>query len=607
MASGKGVSQHHLNIGLATSRGVYLIERRRWNELRLPLQACHLSRERPFALLSRVPSAPYVPDYEPPAEPPCSLYSRSILKADLPLGLVDREQVAMGEREPSNTYRLLSLSGGGVRGIFQARFLQRLEEALNSPLRTHFSGIAATSTGAIVGLSVASGIPARNIFDLYQDHASEIFRKKALSPLRSGGRYSTRTLETLLKRQLGDRRIGDLPVDLFVAASTADTYQGQIFTKADANLRLVDVALASAAAPTFFPARQVGDDQRAYLDGGLWANNPSLAAIQAVIDAGTSPHDIALLSVGCGRTPKGSTYTELAHLKTLSVETPRLLLDSVSGLQEWFVHHNLKQIIAPAQVVEINPVLRSWIALDDWKEALGVLPALADSEYSLCSTDVRSLLNYKWNAPEIDEMREQLDPSLVRGVSIAKLNTFVPARKHYKDLRGGRDTITSYIARAEHTLRIVGVNLMTGNTLESILDTFKQLICRPGLPVSVTLSLLDPEQDHLMKTMGPNLSMDPADLADQIEKLISRTRTFYSSLDPALRSSFELHVHNALPSASAIMIDIERQTGIIQLETKAYSRPAIEAFGFEVGYGSSLYTSLRDGYLKLISDGRRLL
>jgi patatin-like phospholipase/acyl hydrolase len=527
--------------------------------------------------------------------------------ANLPLRLAERKQSDVSARESASTYHLLSLSGGGVRGIFQARFLQRLEEALNTPLRNHFSGVAATSTGAIVGLSIAAGIPAKNVFDLYQDNAPKIFRKKALSPLRSGGRYSTKLLEELLKKQFGDRRVGDLPIDIFIAASTADTYQGQIFTKADISLRLVDVALASAAAPTFFPARQVGDDQRAYLDGGLWANNPSLAAIRTVIDTGTSSQDIALLSIGCGRTPKGSTYTELVHLKTLSLDTPRLLLDSVSGLQEWFVHRSLKQILSPTQVVEINPVLRDWIALDDWKEALSVLPALADSEYAHGSEYVRSILNYKWNAPELDQMRAQLEPSLVKGASVAKLNTFVPARKYYKDLRNGRDSITSYIATAQHTLRIVGVNLMTGNTLESILDTFRTLICRPGMPVTVILSLLDPEQDHLMKTMGPNLNMESAELADQIVKLISRTKTFYNSLDPALRSSFELHLHGALPSASAIMIDIERQTGVIQLETKAYSRPAIEAFGFEVGYGSELYSSLRDGYLKLIADGRRLL
>ena len=174
-------------------------------------------------------------------------------------------------------------------------------------------------------------------------------------------------------------------------------------------------------------------------------------------------------------------------------------------------------------------------------------------------------------------------------------------------MRGGRDSITSYIGKAEYSLRVVGINLMTGNTLESILETFKAMICRPGAPVNVILSLLDPEQDHLMKTIAPNLGLGATEVSDQIHKLIARSLLFHSSLDPALRSSFELHCHPSLPSASAIMIDIERQTGVIQLETKAYSRPGIEAFGFEVGYGSELYASLRDGYLKLIADGRRVI
>jgi len=206
----------------------------------------------------------------------------------------------------------------------------------------------------------------------------------------------------------------------------------------------------------FFPARQVGDDQRAYLDGGLWANNPSLAAIRAVIDAGTAPQEIALLSIGCGRTPKGSTYGELVQLRTISLDTPRLLLDSVSGLQEWFVHRTLKQILSPTQVVEINPVLRDWIALDDRREALSVLPALADSEYAQGVEIIQSILDYRWNAPELEQMRTQLSPSVIMGASVAKLNTFVPARKYYKDLRGGRDSITSYIANAQYTLRVVG-------------------------------------------------------------------------------------------------------------------------------------------------------
>ncbi len=193
-------------------------------------------------------------------------------------------------------------------------------------------------------------------------------------------------------------------------------------------------------------------------------------------------------------------------------------------------------------------------------------------------------------------MRAQLDRGVVLGATAANLITFVPARRYYKDLCEGRDSITSYIAGAESTLRVVSINLMIGNTEESILDTFKVMISSPGMPVTTILSLLDPEQGHSMEPAAPNLGLEPNELAGQIHQLIARARRFHASLDPALQRSFELHCHGSLPSASAIMIDIERGTGVIQLETKAYSSAAIEAFGFEVGYGSELYNSLRDEY-----------
>ncbi len=204
-------------------------------------------------------------------------------------------------------------------------------------------------------------------------------------------------------------------------------------------------------------------------------------------------------------------------------------------------------------------MLRNWIALDDWRSALGSLPALADDEYSQNAERIQSILAYRWNAPELDRMRSQLDRGVVLGATAANLNTFVPARKYYKDLREGRDSITSYIAKAQSTLRVVAVNLMTGNTLESILDTFKAMIGRPGRPVMTILSLLNPEQAHLMETISPNLCLEPNELADQIHKLIARARKFHASLDPALQSSFELHCHASLPSVGERYYDRHRK------------------------------------------------
>jgi hypothetical protein len=482
-----------------------------------------------------------------------------------------------------------------------------MEESLGGQLRDRFSGIAATSTGALVGLAIAAGIPASNIFRLYKDHSSRIFQKRVLSPLRAGGRYSAAVLEEVLLEEFGDRRVGDLPIDIFVAASVADIYQGRLFTKADSSLRLADISLASAAAPTYFPPRQVGDDLRAYLDGGLWANNPSFAAIQSATSNGVSPKDIALISIGCGRTPKGVTYAELTSMKTLSLATPRVIIDSVGAMQEWFTHRNLSLVLNKTQYIEINPILRHQIALDDWRVALEELPPLADSEYSQHGESIRSIMNYTWNVPELDQMRERLDRSVIVGAAAANLQTFVPARKYYKDLRDGRDSITSYISKAEVSLHMISVNLMTGDTLESILETFRIMITRPGAAVRIILSLLDPQEQHLMQTIAPNLNLDLGQVTDQINRLIRRSLDFRESLEPGVQSLFELHCHTSLPSASAIMIDIDRSDGVIQLETKAYSRPTIEAFGFEVGHGSELFHSLKSGYLRLIADGRRLV
>jgi predicted acylesterase/phospholipase RssA len=513
----------------------------------------------------------------------------------------------MSRSDISDTYKLLALAGGGVRGVFQARFLQRMEESLAAPLHTKFSAIAATSTGAIVGLAIAAGLPAAVIFNLYQEELSKIFRAKLAAPIRPGGRYRVEPLESVLAKHFGDRRLGDLEVDVFISASTADTYQGKIFTRAERNARLVDVALASAAAPTYFPARRVGDDQRAYLDGGLWANDPSVAAIEALTDRGTSLNDISLLSVGTGRATKGRAYSELTRMRTLSVDTPRLLLDSVSGLQQWHVHRLLKSLLAERQYVEVNPPLREWIALDDWAAALRVLPGLADSVYAQVEPSIRSLLMYRPVKPEADQMRESLSSSVIIGAATANLNTFIPARKYYHQLRKGRDSISSYISSTRSSLRIVSINLVTGSSVESIVDTFRQILSHPDRAPTIVVSLLDPEEEHLMRAVSPNFPLTWSELQHQIRQLVRQLTDFHASIEDRRKSSFQLYCHQTVPAASAILMDVETSDGTIQLETRAYSRPPIESFAFEVGHGSALFDSLREGYLKLISDARQLL
>jgi patatin-like phospholipase/acyl hydrolase len=112
-------------------------------------------------------------------------------------------------------YRVLSLSGGGVRGLFQACFLERLESDIGE-LREHFDLIAATSTGAFVGLGVAAGISAAEIASLYTEHAAAIFKERTAALLRKGPRYSAAPLRAVLEQHFGDRllEVVRIPVEL---------------------------------------------------------------------------------------------------------------------------------------------------------------------------------------------------------------------------------------------------------------------------------------------------------------------------------------------------------------------------------------------------------
>lgn len=508
---------------------------------------------------------------------------------------------------PDSGYRLLALSGGGVRGVFQARFLEQLERKRNNPAKSLFSGVAATSTGSIVGLALAAGIPARNIVELYRSKAGNIFQKRSGSLLRTGGRYPQAPLRDALDHEFGDTRLGDLQMETYIMASTMDTYQGRVFSSVDEedkHLRVVDVALASSAAPTFFPPMQVTGDQRAYVDGGLWANDPSMAVLRKLNSRGTSLSTLTMLLIGCGRAPRGVNYRDLVGLRTLSKETARIILDSVFALQEWNSLDELRAMLSGSQFLTINPLLPRSIPLDDVHAALDVLPGLADAEYAEHSETITQLLADAPLSANLDQMRSGLDRSVVIGAHEARLRTFIPSRGYYRALRDGRDSITAYISKAENSLVLVSINLMTGVHLEDILTMFRNMIERPGRPVNITVSLIDLKVQHVLMNTAPLFKLEWEDLATQIRETLEALLRLRESLSPALRRHLDIRCHSTLPGASAIMLDAEYEAGVIQLETKAYDRPPIEAYGFEVAFGSGLYDSLHKGYMKLLEDGR---
>ncbi len=215
--------------------------------------------------------------------------------------------------------RILSIDGGGVRGTFPAAFLASLEDELEHPIGRYFDLIAGTSTGGIIAIALAMGLPAKAVLDLYEDLGPGIFDQESngllgwMKRLYRGARwavwgpkYETYRLEAALTSVLGDRRIGEAQTRLMVPAWNAQTRKVYVYKTAhherlttDYKDRAVDAALATAAAPTFFREHITANDV-GLVDGGVWANNPAGNAVVEAIGVLNWPADeIKLLSVSC--------------------------------------------------------------------------------------------------------------------------------------------------------------------------------------------------------------------------------------------------------------------------------------------------------------------
>lgn len=208
-------------------------------------------------------------------------------------------------------FKILTLSGGGYRGLFTAKVLADIEQQTGRAIRDHFDLIAGTSIGGILALAIADGIPASKLVNLFVKHGEDIFRKRSSGRRIFRSPYTQDALKAQLKENFADRTLGHLDKRVLIPAINYSTGQPEIFkTPHEKSLRrdhthlLVDVALATSAAPAFFPRHRFNDSQ--YVDGGLYANNPGLLALhEAEHFLKVRTDQIYVLSIGT----MSSTYT----------------------------------------------------------------------------------------------------------------------------------------------------------------------------------------------------------------------------------------------------------------------------------------------------------
>lgn len=223
---------------------------------------------------------------------------------------------------------VLSLDGGGIRGIFSACVLEALEQVIGRPCGEAFDLIAGTSTGGILACGLASGVSISDLRDLYAKRGGEIFSKDPLEFAMNllDSKYSPEPLERILAEVLHDHTLTDATTKLLVTAyaielphsakswaapdSTRAPYVFKSWAGANAYLR--DVARATSAAPTYFPPHEftnLSGEKGAYVDGGVFANNPAMCAFAEAVRLWPQ-EDIAVISVGTGELEQPIPYSE---------------------------------------------------------------------------------------------------------------------------------------------------------------------------------------------------------------------------------------------------------------------------------------------------------
>ena len=285
----------------------------------------------------------------------------------------------------SQPYRVLSLDGGGVRGLYTAVLLAELSrrfaaqdwapEAPDFDLGKQFDMIVGTSTGAILAVALAAGVPLSKVADLFRNKARGIFQH----PVPEGGfnlgswicRHLGRpantpdALQAALAEVLKDETVKQMyerrGIALCIPTVNVETNKSWVFKTPhdrrenrlhrDDNYKLVDVCMASAAAPIVFPLKRVAKPEDKtqvnwFTDGGLWANNPSLVALTEALTMAESDRPIELMAVSTCPPFKGKTLRDHDGSRGLLGWKGGLGIVEVALDAQSFAYHYVTQAVA---------------------------------------------------------------------------------------------------------------------------------------------------------------------------------------------------------------------------------------------------------------------
>jgi patatin-like phospholipase/acyl hydrolase len=297
-------------------------------------------------------------------------------------------------------FRILSLDGGGIRGVYAATMLERIEAKITNgqPIADYFDTIAGTSTGGVIALAIGLKKTAAEIQTLYVETGNQVFpefwsRHPKLKFARRFFRvlHDHRVLERLLYETFEDARLGDSAARLVIPAFLGPETQIAVLKtdhhpdfKNDWKMAAWEAARATSAAPSFFPGH--GEDDYVFLDGGVWANNPIMAAIVDTLSAyDVSREQIEVYSIGTGNAPyaiskfavRGGLFQWLEIIKGAMF----LTTDNAQA--------QATLLLGPENILRLEPNGdAAAIELDDWRSAVDQLVPLAEADFVANRTDI---------------------------------------------------------------------------------------------------------------------------------------------------------------------------------------------------------------------------
>jgi patatin-like phospholipase/acyl hydrolase len=317
-------------------------------------------------------------------------------------------------------FQILSLSGGGFLGLYSAALLAELEERSGKRLNECFDLIAGTSIGGIVALGLAAGRSALEIRDAFIEHGPRIFpdrppKSKAAWFKRfirnvSAPLYRPEPLRQTIEYIVGaETCMSDLTRPVVIPAVNLTKGGPKVFKTGhherfvlDWQMKVADVALATSAAPTYFPAHRIGDEL--YADGGMFANSPDMIAVhEAEQFLGVSRDDIHVLSIGTTTTDFAISAALEPRMGIMGWMRNQRLTDVMIGSQQALINDMMKHVLAD-RYLRIDrrqaDEQRSALALDAaTPEAISNLKSLARVSFAEVSSDPRLNALLEHDAP----------------------------------------------------------------------------------------------------------------------------------------------------------------------------------------------------------------